>query len=535
MGKSMELSQDLRSLIVAQHQNGTGYRLISKNLSIPVCTVGPIIRKWKKHHLIINRPCTGAPRKISDQGVRKMVRRVLKEPRTTREALQKDMEAAVGTVLSPPLVLRDAGLLAAHGRGVLLARRPLSRSSCLTGKMPPPWKTREKVEIPGLEMITYGERMHYVPGLAKPVFPKWEREEKDPFHYRSPPHQEMPLYKEKPCYMFHQRTSILEGLVQALWLTKTKLTTGLPAHILSPAVSLTNQIADQDERVQNAIRHARFWDTTEERPKKDVYGLTSVSSVLSKTLLLNLLHLCGALQATHPSLRRRMFSENYSLSTTWTRGENLFQIRGLNGLLHTSMDPLPQVSEKQEVLGTANEVLETFYPVSPTIDLQEVHLYKEVNCTVVSLSFVQSGFSADCPYPHAHTLYFLEDSDTRFKLKPEQFRAKMMMFAFGNALARAYARYGQTQSVLDQPITVQAIGSNGRIFQFLVFQLNTTDLTGDDGVKNQVWLDEDVELYDFAKVRPYIKKKEVRVPAGLKGYKPETFNKFLALYLNGAV
>ncbi|KAI3354731.1 hypothetical protein L3Q82_004513 [Scortum barcoo] len=92
--KLKELSQDLRSLIVAQHQNGTGYRLISKNLSIPVSTVGAIIRKWKKHHLIINRPRTGAPRKISDQGVRKMVRRVLKEPRTTRKALQKDMEAA---------------------------------------------------------------------------------------------------------------------------------------------------------------------------------------------------------------------------------------------------------------------------------------------------------------------------------------------------------------------------------------------------------------------------------------------------------
>ncbi|KAI3371502.1 hypothetical protein L3Q82_024087 [Scortum barcoo] len=57
-------------------------------------TVGAIIRKWKKHHLIINRPRTGAPRKISDQGVRKMVRRVLKVPRTTRKALQKDMEAA---------------------------------------------------------------------------------------------------------------------------------------------------------------------------------------------------------------------------------------------------------------------------------------------------------------------------------------------------------------------------------------------------------------------------------------------------------
>lgn len=110
------------------------------------------------------------------------------------------------------------------------------------------------------------------------------------------------------------------------------------------------------------------------------------------------------------------------------------------------------------------------------------------------------------------------------------------MFSFGNALAHAHMLYGsQTQHVLDHPITIQAVGTNGRIFQFIVFQLNTTDLSGDNGIKNQVWLDEDVELYDFAKVRPLIKKKQVKVSAGLAGYKPETFTKFLALYLHGAV
>ncbi len=46
------------------------------------------------------------------------------------------------------------------------------------------------------------------------------------------------------------------------------------------------------------------------------------------------------------------------------------------------MDPLPEVSGKQEVGDTANDVLETFYPVSPTINLQRVNVYKEeVNCS----------------------------------------------------------------------------------------------------------------------------------------------------------
>lgn len=387
-----------------------------------------------------------------------------------------------------------------------------------TDKIPPPRKPREKVDIPGLELVTYGERMHYVPGLAKPVNPDWEKDFKDPRFYKSPQLHDMPLYKEKPCYVFNHRTSALEGVRQALWLTKTKLIPNLPPQLLSLAEKPANQIQDQDERVQNAIRHARFWDTTVERPDKLKY---------SNTLLRNLLHLCATLQSSHPAIGRRLTAEKYSLAATWTRGEDVLQIRGQNGFLLSCMDPLAQVSGKQEVMETAEHMLETFYPVSPTIDLQKVQVYKEnLNCT---------GFIGDYPYPHAHTLYF-QEADAGHKLQPEQFRAKMLMFTFGNALARAHKLYGtQPQSILDRPVTVQAVGTNGRIFQFMVFQLNTTDLRGDDGVKNQVWLEDDVELYDFAKVRPLIKKKQVKVPAGLSGYKPEAFSKFLALYLHGAV
>lgn len=58
-------------------------------------------------------------------------------------------------------------------------------------------------------------------------------------------------------------------------------------------------------------------------------------------------------------------------------GQDLFQIRGQNGILHNCMDPLPELSGKQEVADTANHTLETFYPVSPTIDLQKVQVYQE--------------------------------------------------------------------------------------------------------------------------------------------------------------
>ncbi|KAM6919073.1 large ribosomal subunit protein mL37-like [Xenentodon cancila] len=417
-----------------------------------------------------------------------------------------------------PLLCRSAFLSPRDGACRLQGRRRLGVSRAAAGKVRYSVKPRDRVEIPGLEEITYGERLHYVPGLRRPVSPPWQRDHSDPRFYRSPPAQEMPLYKEQPCYVFNQRTSVLEGVRQAAWLTKTKVTSGLPPHLLALAETPENRVQDQDERVQNAIKHARFWDTTDERPCKEKY---------SNTLLLNLLHLCASLQSSSPATRRRILAENYSLAATWKRGEDLFQVRGRNGLLQNSMDPLPEVSGKEEVASTSDHILETFYPISPTIDLQKVNVYKgDMNCT---------GFRSDYPYPHAHTLFFLE-SEPRCKLRPEQFRAKMIMFTFGNALARAHQLYGtQGQKLLEHPITVQSVGTNGRIFQFLVFQLNTTDFSGDDGIKNQMWLDEDVELYDFAKVKPLIRKKQVKVPPGLAGYRPETFNKFLALYLHGAM
>ncbi|XP_061549116.1 39S ribosomal protein L37, mitochondrial isoform X4 [Phycodurus eques] len=344
--------------------------------------------------------------------------------------------------------------LSVHGARNRLQARRLCVGRLSAGKAPSVKESKEKVAIPGLDTVTYGEKMHFVPWLAKPVWPQWERDYKDPKHFRSPPSQEMPLYQETPCYVFNQRTSALEGVRQALWLTKSKAVSGLPPQLLSLAESPANKIPNQEIRVQNAIKHACFWDTTEEQPVK-----------YSNTLFFNLLHLCATLQSSHPLIGRRMLTEKYILAASWKR-----------------------------------------------------------------------GFRGQHFYPHAHTLYFLEGDDARCKLRPEQFRAKMIMFLFGNALAQAHTLFGaKTYQVLDHPITIQAVGTNGRLFQFIVFQLNTTDLSGDDGIKNQVWLDEDAEIYDIAKVRPPFIKKQLKVPAGLAGYKPETFTKFLALYLHGAV
>uniref|UniRef100_A0A8D2AJG5 Large ribosomal subunit protein mL37 n=1 Tax=Sciurus vulgaris TaxID=55149 RepID=A0A8D2AJG5_SCIVU len=243
--------------------------------------------------------------------------------------------------------------------------------------------------------------------------------------------------------------------------------------------------------------------------------------------------LAGRTQSSAPRSRfRSMHCSRTRLATystsvaVWWRSV-LLQVRGTSGTRLSVKDPLPPIASREEIEATKNHVLENFYPISPTIDLQECSVYKLKDDT---------GFREGYPYCFPHTLYLLETAKIRpHRFRPEQLRAKMILFAFGNALAQARRLYGNDHKVLEHPIVVQSVGTDGRVFQFLVFQLNTTDLASNEGVKNLVWVDSDQLLYQHFWCLPVIKKKVVVEPVGPTSFNPETFRKFLALYLHGAV
>ncbi|KAI6064047.1 39S ribosomal protein L37, mitochondrial [Aix galericulata] len=402
-------------------------------------------------------------------------------------------------------------------------RGPLPRTPWTTRGPPPEVLSRRAERRPvreqvELDTVTYEARQYRVPGLARPRFPAWQRGWHDPWHSPGPRYEDMALRKERGCFVCHQRVRMLEGVRQAQWLTKTKLVQGLPPSVLSIVNDPAHQLQDQDEAVHRAIAHARLWETTEVAPRRDKY---------CPVLFEDLIHLCRLMTMKYPSLAKRMLARNYRIAAVWERESFLLQVRGLNGILLNSVAPIPPVASEEEILATKEHVLETFYPISPTIDLQEVNVYRELNDT---------GFKDGYPYPHPHTLYFLESANVRpDRFRPEQLRAKMLMFAFGNALAKARVLHGNDPKVLEQPIVVQSVGTDGQLFQFMVFQLNTTDLVSSDGVKNLVWIDSDQNLYEKAQCVPEIKKRVVMKPAGIYGVQPETFKKFLALYLHGAV
>ncbi len=124
MGKTKELSKDIRDKIVDLHKAGMGYKTIGKQLGEKT-TVGAIIRKWKKHKTTISRPQSGAPCKILAHGVRMIMRKVRDQPRTTREELVNDLKA-VGTTVTKQNIgntLRRNGLKSCSARKVPLLKK----------------------------------------------------------------------------------------------------------------------------------------------------------------------------------------------------------------------------------------------------------------------------------------------------------------------------------------------------------------------------------------------------------------------------
>lgn len=105
MGKTRELSKDTRDKIVELHKAGKGYGAIGKQLGENKSTVAAIVRKWKRLNMTANLPRTGAPCKISPRGASLMMRKVRKQPRTTRQELVNDLKTA-GTTVSKATVGR---------------------------------------------------------------------------------------------------------------------------------------------------------------------------------------------------------------------------------------------------------------------------------------------------------------------------------------------------------------------------------------------------------------------------------------------
>lgn len=97
--RGLELSDDLKKRIVALHNNGKGYRKISRILKLSCSTVAKIIQRFKKTGSTQNRPRAGRPRKLSECAERHI--QILSKKNRRRSAV--DINAEIGEIVDQPV------------------------------------------------------------------------------------------------------------------------------------------------------------------------------------------------------------------------------------------------------------------------------------------------------------------------------------------------------------------------------------------------------------------------------------------------
>uniref|UniRef100_A0AAZ3S5U5 Sleeping Beauty transposase HTH domain-containing protein n=1 Tax=Oncorhynchus tshawytscha TaxID=74940 RepID=A0AAZ3S5U5_ONCTS len=98
MGKSKEISQDLRKTIVDLHKSGSSLGAISKCLKVPHSSVQTIVRKYKHNGTTQPSHLAGRKSLLSPRDECALVQKVQINPRTTKDFMK--MLEETGTKVS---------------------------------------------------------------------------------------------------------------------------------------------------------------------------------------------------------------------------------------------------------------------------------------------------------------------------------------------------------------------------------------------------------------------------------------------------
>lgn len=343
-----------------------------------------------------------------------------------------------------------------------------------------------------------------------------------PYQLPKPLNSEHPLWKSRVCHLFRNTTRILEGEKQALILTKTAKISGLPKEIID---RLSEEIPEQDDAVKGILRKTfssdaiqiklpRIFDKTRRHWRfPRIYGIPAERRLYH--LYKHLLGYCDLNVFDLPSVKDRTVLMNAGVHVPVEKDGDLLLYNLRAAYLMSSKNLLQPFANNEVIQDTIKAPLPDIYPVKCTIDLKKVHFYEQKD---------YFPFTPDAAHPFVHTI-FLQYSGNPVLMSQDTLTARAIAncYAFTMAQARMIRGHHDDEH-LPHPIPIQCIIMDGRQFQFITFQLNTTNVNGSDGIKNLAWIDPWINLYESCK--------EANYEVILEGYNPEVFKRFLAFYRN---
>uniref|UniRef100_A0A2R5LKJ6 Large ribosomal subunit protein mL37 n=1 Tax=Ornithodoros turicata TaxID=34597 RepID=A0A2R5LKJ6_9ACAR len=321
-----------------------------------------------------------------------------------------------------------------------------------------------------------------------------------------------PDWHDKEAYLIHKSTRLLEGDKHMCLLTKTLRCEGTPKPLQG------YESSQHETAAFEALWRVHFGDCYQIKlPRKlDVtkphwrfpreFGVPIQRRV--SLVLDNFNELCEKLTSHEPgAMEHALFKDLYSRVSLQKDDGNLMVFTSEVDSVLTSQKPLAAHSSPQEVAATAEVPLPDLFPAKYTLDLDTRNIYR-----------MDDFFPLGGNKPrHIHTLHVTHPY--YYFWFPEQKLARAILACFTFAAAQARHIYGVDTLTPPEPVVVQCTYSDVNSMGFLVYQLNTLNLANDEGVKNQVWVEEAQPLYSTCSREE-----------GLQGHNGLLFDRFLAFY-----
>ncbi|KAK4474469.1 hypothetical protein MN116_001621 [Schistosoma mekongi] len=384
----------------------------------------------------------------------------------------------------------------------------------------------------------------------------------------------------EPSLIFSSKRRFSKGVDQASLLTNTVITFGAPPTLnnlfnriteLNEHVNSDNFIADWRSSlrlaVERSILHAHVWQTDETKlprrfhPNSSVwkhkpeYGIHPQQS--TRYLFHNLFRILESQVPRYMNFTRLTPINNQfsnGLPFRWTTRDRLLETfyhwgpekRRINfseqhDLVIMGQTPAPLFLTDHGTIRKLSQAatmpVAGFGPMSPLIDLTSTLYYRED-----STNGWLGNQTRRYAFPHIFTVNFSLPSVWSDYLEPEadpvipEHRyAIALMNCFASAIAQARSM-GIDKGILDKPICIQCVCSDGVYFDFVTFQLNTMDVPdyqSDHQVdhtmpKNFAWIDGDHRL--FNKIVP---KKRMLRSTKYRDINMSVFDRLSCYYLCG--
>ncbi|XP_054258974.1 39S ribosomal protein L37, mitochondrial [Macrosteles quadrilineatus] len=330
-----------------------------------------------------------------------------------------------------------------------------------------------------------------------------------------------PMYKEQPCYIHHDGSVLMEGMQQALVLTNTVQleTDKLPEQI--EALIDKVKLKDQDSLVKRCIKTSCLYDAEQKKlairkdPERPAwifprdYGITETRK--NRMICNRLVHLCSL--ACPDISRQRMVFNDVPMSVPLYWEEDPLEFRMRSDVFISSEKPLPAIVSPSVAESC---ILPDLMVSHPVISLDESNFYEFKDIFPIK---------ENAKYANVHTImvhYNHQEVKNIYERNVEetQIHGRALLKAFTAAVAQARYNYGADVKDLPKPVVVQCLQTDGRRFDFSVFQLNTADLFS--SIHNIYWSLPAMNLYENCS---YVQ----GIPV-LEGYNPQVFKHVLAFY-----